>query len=412
LLYFVIKQISDKKTALLASLIFYSMPLVIINSGSSNVELAMVFYGLLSFGTILDWIKTKDINYLFLGSLFAGTTFAIKLPGFAIITSFFLFVVITKFIFIRELSSKLNIKSLLLCGIICVSAFFPWLVRNFIVTGNPIYPFQKIFFKGDSRFVLENLDFRIKKYKKGFNYYLRKNLDFHFGDIDQSGGAFIFTFLVISLVIYNKFFLKEKLYIIFGLINFFILYFLLTLPETRFEYRYYLFSYTLFCGGAAIIIKKLKEIFVKEKLINVIIIFMLLVPSTFMSIYFAQKRFLIFFDSSKLENYFQDKMPEYDVVKFLQKFVSKEKNVVCVNVGSLKQYYFENKVFMLPVELEWRKNLKFTFEKLKRDNMNYLVLYFNPRVKNIEFYKELKFYSDQNFNLIYQNQNYFLYEIF
>lgn len=83
-----------------------------------------------------DWLGTSDRKSLILAGVFAGLCLSTKytagimlLAGFAVI-----------FRHSRSLKWKGTLSSLLLFGSSAVILFSPWLIKNFLATGNPLYP--------------------------------------------------------------------------------------------------------------------------------------------------------------------------------------------------------------------------------------------------------------------------------
>lgn len=81
LIYVTAKKMVSREHALLATTIFYSMPLTQMIASGSLSESGMVLYGFLAFCAFLRWCHTLSLKWIFLTGLFTGFTMGFKVIG-------------------------------------------------------------------------------------------------------------------------------------------------------------------------------------------------------------------------------------------------------------------------------------------------------------------------------------------
>ncbi len=98
------------------------------------VDIALLVYATLTFQALVFHRETGSSRWLILAGVMAGFALSVKYTAVAVLAAGFLLLFTTGR---RKESLIFSVTALLL--------FSPWLVKNLILTGNPIYPF---FFKG------------------------------------------------------------------------------------------------------------------------------------------------------------------------------------------------------------------------------------------------------------------------
>jgi 4-amino-4-deoxy-L-arabinose transferase-like glycosyltransferase len=105
--------------------------------GKAYIDLSTIFYACLGFAAIETWRREQDRRLIFLAGLLAGLAFSTKYNGVVIGIS-----LAAVFIFRQPKDLVRNLVTFAL-GALIVSA--PWLLKNYVLAGNPTYPF---FFNG------------------------------------------------------------------------------------------------------------------------------------------------------------------------------------------------------------------------------------------------------------------------
>lgn len=149
-IYRYLKANISKNYGLLGAIFFLSIPIIIKLSITAYVDLGLVFFSTASLLLLLRWAE-KDFKkiYLVLAGLFCGLAAGTKYNGLLIIFILTLFVpliyqqTVTKD---KQSNSKALMYGILFAAV-TLAAFSPWLIRNYIWTGNPIYPLHNSFFQ-------------------------------------------------------------------------------------------------------------------------------------------------------------------------------------------------------------------------------------------------------------------------
>jgi 4-amino-4-deoxy-L-arabinose transferase-like glycosyltransferase len=131
---------------LLGFLFFISLPSVLRLSHWAYVDLGITFYTTASLLCALRWLEKKgSTGWLVLAALSAGFAVATKPNGFV---AWFLLFFLLAFALVKETErgfAKIA-SELLLFGLVGTLPFLPWLVKNWLQTGNPFFPLLGGFF--------------------------------------------------------------------------------------------------------------------------------------------------------------------------------------------------------------------------------------------------------------------------
>lgn len=140
LIYYYLRNRISRIAGLLGMLIFLSTPMVVRLSMEAYVDLGLIFF---TTAAILAFIRYRDgefkeFKWLFFSSLAMGLALGTKYN--ALIAWFFLSTSII-FVYSRDTREQWKaIKCGLIFFLISLLIFSPWLIKNFILTGNPLYP--------------------------------------------------------------------------------------------------------------------------------------------------------------------------------------------------------------------------------------------------------------------------------
>jgi hypothetical protein len=138
------------QVAVASAAILLLVPGVLILSTLTALDLAVMFYSFLSFYALLAWFRSNRNRSLLLAGIFCGLAVGTKYT--AIVTTFLgaLLVLIVRAPAREEKRSPAaSLKHCILLGLIVLACISPWLIKNGIYTGNPVYPFlQSVFGQG------------------------------------------------------------------------------------------------------------------------------------------------------------------------------------------------------------------------------------------------------------------------
>ena len=117
--------------ALVPAVFYWTAPVIGLTGTSAYNDAALVFFTLAAFYLLLVWRESGERRYLLAAGALAGFCYAIKLPGIFVGAAALLFVLAT---------GKGRMRNLLplAAGLALTAA--PWMIRDAVVTGNPIAP--------------------------------------------------------------------------------------------------------------------------------------------------------------------------------------------------------------------------------------------------------------------------------
>lgn len=123
------------RAGMTAAALFYCMPFVQDLGQTARVDLATTFFSTLVFGGLLSSAcgeSARPGNWLWLSAIAAGAAVATKWAAVPV-------VLVPALAYV--LASRRSLSSFALYGLVPVACVLPWLVKNFVLTGNPVYPF-------------------------------------------------------------------------------------------------------------------------------------------------------------------------------------------------------------------------------------------------------------------------------
>jgi len=131
-------QLPDS-VALAAAVLYFCAPLAGITGTSAYTDAGGVFFVLATFYLLLVWRDTRDVRYLAPAGIAAGFCYAIKFPGAMVVILAVAFVLLSQ-------PRRRVVQPLALLTVAALAMMAPWIVRDFIITGNPVAPLFNQFF--------------------------------------------------------------------------------------------------------------------------------------------------------------------------------------------------------------------------------------------------------------------------
>ena len=148
--------------ALLGGLLFLSLPVIVKLSITVYVDLGLIFFSTAALLQLLRWAETGfPLKRLVLSGIFAGLCLGTKPNG---MLSFFFLAAAVPFLYRADtvapsaqpsdekpehLRKRLNLGALgwpAVFALIALLVYSPWMLRNYIWTGNPVYPMAQAIF--------------------------------------------------------------------------------------------------------------------------------------------------------------------------------------------------------------------------------------------------------------------------
>lgn len=140
------RAVRPGSSALFAAVAFATVPTAALIAGWPYVDLGVVFYCVASTACFVRWLSRRELPWLLFAAAFAGVAAGCKYTaGFQGI----LLVAAVAADARRDGLRACALRSAAVCGVVGALAA-PWLVRNLVLTGNPVYPFFYEVFGGKS----------------------------------------------------------------------------------------------------------------------------------------------------------------------------------------------------------------------------------------------------------------------
>ena len=149
LLYWYLKKRLNTVYAVFAALFFLSLPVIVKLSITVYVDLGLVFFSAAALIFLLLWGESEyRTGYFLLSAVSCGLALGTKYNGLVIL---FLLTLFIPFIYLRTGRGRqfAQAKAISFAGLylmVALLVFSPWMIRNAVWTGNPIYPLYNRYF--------------------------------------------------------------------------------------------------------------------------------------------------------------------------------------------------------------------------------------------------------------------------
>ncbi|MBT8351146.1 MAG: glycosyltransferase family 39 protein [Deltaproteobacteria bacterium] len=143
LIFSYLKKRIDTYYGLIGVILFLSLPVIIKLSTTAYVDLGLIFFSTASILYLLKWIESDfNVKYLIYSAIWCGFALGTKYNG---LVSLFLLTLFVPFIYLQFAQDKTSRQIKAFCYgaiflLISLVIFSPWMIKNAIWTGNPIYP--------------------------------------------------------------------------------------------------------------------------------------------------------------------------------------------------------------------------------------------------------------------------------
>lgn len=158
---------------LFGALSFLSLPIIVKLSITVYVDLGLVFFSTAAIMSLFKWIESRfQLKFLILSAVCCGLALGTKYNGLIVL---FLLSIFIPFVFISHAKInfdgkkpenkgdflKIQLRALGFGAVFCFIAlvvFSPWMIRNYVWQGNPIYPLYHGFFSPQSAVAADTPD--------------------------------------------------------------------------------------------------------------------------------------------------------------------------------------------------------------------------------------------------------------
>ncbi len=162
LLFRHVKRRLDMTHALLAALLFMSLPIIVKLSTIAYVDLGVICFSAASLLLLIRWVKSGfRMRPLLFSSALCGLAMGTKYNG---LITFLILTLFVPFLYSRYgPEGKRGFRRSAAHGLVfmmgALIVFSPWMIRNAVWTGNPMYPQYDAIFNPDHPFVQESVPF-------------------------------------------------------------------------------------------------------------------------------------------------------------------------------------------------------------------------------------------------------------
>ena len=215
-------QIFPKFPGIVPAILLFTIPTIFSQVQVSSTDLAGSFWMLGAIALLIVWLHNLEQKFCMFAGAFMGFALGAKYNFMYEIAVATLVVIVYGLIFQRPFLTKRNVKAVLLMALIAILVGSPWYIRNWIMTGNPVYPFYYSIFGGTNW--SEGLDEEFMVWLK--IDYRRPALSEIPSSLLKNNGFYIFYLLPLSLIACRR--RKQILVLSLGLLMFFAWYYLST----------------------------------------------------------------------------------------------------------------------------------------------------------------------------------------
>lgn len=128
-----------------AALLFYSCPMVALSIWFGNVEIMWCLYSTLGLYCLRRWFQTSGAGWLWFCGIFAGFACGTKYNALALPVIIAVLLAVQPGASPRKPGATIIRSQLLVC-ILAALLLAPWLIKNWILVGNPLFPLFDEFF--------------------------------------------------------------------------------------------------------------------------------------------------------------------------------------------------------------------------------------------------------------------------
>ncbi|MFH1783902.1 MAG: phospholipid carrier-dependent glycosyltransferase [bacterium] len=143
------RRFFNAKIGLIGALVFYSVPMVAMNSWAAAVDVALALFEFLALYAMIMWIQSRDESlsrqvykgWLVASAVFCGIAMGAKYTGVFCFIMLFVLLIIELYREAKKYNRKFNARTAALFAGISILVLLPWLAKNFYFTGDPLYPY-------------------------------------------------------------------------------------------------------------------------------------------------------------------------------------------------------------------------------------------------------------------------------
>ena len=178
-----LKKRLNKNYWMLGALVFLSIPVILKLSITVYVDLGLVFFTTAALIYLFKWNKAPSVKrYLIISAVFCGLALGTKYNGLVALALLTLFV---PFMYLKsnDATGQSQLKALgwmTVYFVVALIVFSPWMIRNLIWTGNPVFPLYRNVFQTDQavapKVLSDDLQEEIDKRTEDWNHFAVRHI--------------------------------------------------------------------------------------------------------------------------------------------------------------------------------------------------------------------------------------------
>jgi len=389
------KRYFSELVGIIACAIFYSIPFLAMNSWVTGNDVALSYFFILSIYALVNYFgsetpslnSTRGIKWFILAGIFSGIAMGSKYTGVFTLFGILLLIIWYQYFKMKMRFSEIT-KQILIFACLVVGIMSPWLIKNMIYTGNPIFPFLYKWF-GSKNLVFYHEYYGNTVLPMGLQSLKLKEL-FASPWVLTMEGQDSMTFVGPMFLLFTPFvfFIKQKRNIINYLILFFLSSYLLWGMST-YKYRYLLPAFSVLsiitAYGLVTLCKRIPK-YLGRLIPIVFAIFMgTNLYSVLMIMHFSYNPFALLTGLETRDHYLSltrpgYPYPSYDAFKYINENLPEDVKIMIIGeakVHYLKRDFIYNLVHNFTPVVEWTKvskNGDELFVKIKEEKITHILI--------------------------------------
>jgi hypothetical protein len=140
------KKYMGGRAGLLAATVFYTVSVVGWSSTTAYIDLGTTFFTILEIFALANWWRSRGDRWLAVAAIMCGLAMSTKYLGvFGLVI--LIAGILLKLSFTSGRDTLVALRTILIYAFISILMVSPWLIRNYVFTRNPVYPFFNNVFK-------------------------------------------------------------------------------------------------------------------------------------------------------------------------------------------------------------------------------------------------------------------------
>jgi len=148
--FFLGKRLGNQAVGWIAAVILFSLPIIGIESATTYIDIFSALFVSSTLFAALLWAQGNGKEWLLFVGLFSGLALGTKLTAFWLLLPFLGIITVKLFLECKQWMSF--VKSFTVIVIPALLLWSPWLIRDWVWTGNPVFPNLNLFFESPDWF--------------------------------------------------------------------------------------------------------------------------------------------------------------------------------------------------------------------------------------------------------------------